>query len=264
MGRWIQPRQLITVGITLQEQIEWAEMGLSVYDLEGRCIIEHHQGKALPYGYKFLTSTDAFRFGDTFQYCKWEDTHSFFNRFQFKTNELLTFISSKKRQTRHIIYKYSENVTKKTMSPEEALKAIAEEEAKTPTILSEIYSPELAILLNIQQIHPQIPKQSLITPQIHLDTAVNKNQQNENNTDKDTSNAVRSHRISTAKAWAQDLELAVGLAVECAEAKKQKSTAQHRVMWEKRCAEKGVDSPRKEAFAAFRRGLPAHLKMDKD
>lgn len=264
MGRWIRPRQLISVGVTIQEQIEWAEMGLNVYDLEGRRIVERQPAKVLPYGCKHLTSTDSYRFGDTFQYCSWRDTHKFFEQFQFNTAELVTFISSKKRRSRHLFHDRIDYAMQNNQSPDEVFSKIEEEVAKLPTILSEIYSPELARLLDIQHNVPETKKQTHHIPDNSNTSPINTDKYDVDNQYKDTSNAIESRRISTAKAWSQDLAIAIGLAVECAEAKKQKSTAQHRIMWEKRCAEKGIDSPRKEAFAAFRRGLPAHLKMEKN
>lgn len=264
MGRWIRPRQLISVGVTIQEQIEWAEMGLNVYDLEGRRIVERQPAKVLPYGCKHLTSTDSYRYGDTFQYCSWRDTHKFFEKFQFNTAELIKFISTEKRQKRYIFHNYDDILTQTNKSPDELISKINEELANSPTILSEIYSPELARLLGMQYPSSEAITQTAQILEDNPAAQANNEESDAHNKYTNTSNATETRRLSTAKAWSQDLEIAIGLAVECAEAKKQKSTAQHRIMWEKRCAEKGIDSPRKEAFAAFRRGLPAHLKMEKD
>lgn len=66
----------------------------------------------------------------------------------------------------------------------------------------------------------------------------------------------------TAKEWAKSLEAAVVLAVECALTGKPKSTAQHRDLWRKCWPDSTAAEPRKDAFAAFRRALPAGLKGD--
>lgn len=66
----------------------------------------------------------------------------------------------------------------------------------------------------------------------------------------------------TAKNWAASLEAAVALAVECTKAGRPKSIKQHLVLWRKRWPESTATKPRKDAFDAFRRGLPAGLKGD--
>lgn len=57
------------------------------------------------------------------------------------------------------------------------------------------------------------------------------------------------------KDWEKDVEIAVKLAVKCAEDGKKLSTAKHEPEWIKLRGE-----PRVKAFRAFRRGLPSHLK----
>jgi hypothetical protein len=260
MSRWIRPQQLITVGITIQEQIEWAELGLSVYDTKGRRIIEYEQKSILPSGCKYLTSTDFFYAGDTFQYCRWNETHEFFTKFQFSRDELVQFLQAPKPLLpREIANELSLSMSS-NQSDDDIINKIEHKKKNSPPLLNSIYTPGLGQLLGIQ------PSFSINTPtqaqQINTDNHPNdaitpgKGQQ-------DTSKATEGRAIKTALAWALDLEIAVALAVECAELQKPKSTEQHRTIWKKRCSEKGIHSPRKEAFAAFRRGLPAHLKMEK-
>lgn len=57
--------------------------------------------------------------------------------------------------------------------------------------------------------------------------------------------------------WEKDVEIAVRLAVKCAEDGKKLSTAKHEPEWIKLRGE-----PRVLAFRAFRRGLPNHLKEE--
>ena len=260
MNRWIRPQQLITVGITIQEQIEWAELGLSVYDTKGRRIIEYEKKSILPSGCKYLTSTDFFYAGDTFQYCRWDETHEFFTKFQFSRDELVRFLQAPKPLLPLEIANIISSLMKSDPSDEDIRNKIEHKKESSPPLLNSIYTPELGQLLGIQspfsintptqaqQINKNNHPNDVVTP--------GKGQQ-------DTSKATERRAIKTAQAWAQDLEIAVALAVECAESKRPKSTEQHRIIWEKRCSEKGIHSPRKEAFAAFRRGLPAHLKMEK-
>jgi len=238
MGRWIQPNKLVAVGISIQEQIEWAEGGLKVYDDAGRRIIEYGHSRAdLPKGCIFLANTPYLNYGgDGISLGRWSQTHRFFHNFQFKTSELTGFIKNARRS----------NLLNTIYCP------TATNDSTDPTVLSEIYSQDLAHLLSLDIEFQQ--KDTLFSKQIGMPI---------NDQNRDTSKATAAREIKTAKSWCQDLEIAVALAVECTKIAKPKSTAQHRAMWEKMCAAKGIEGSRKEAFAAFRRGLPPDLKMNK-
>lgn len=75
-----------------------------------------------------------------------------------------------------------------------------------------------------------------------------------------TAPAIEARAQKTAERWAEHLEQAVTLAVECAQAEKVYSYTQHEKKWEIRFGSK----PLREALRAMRRGLPDDLKVDGD
>jgi hypothetical protein len=77
-----------------------------------------------------------------------------------------------------------------------------------------------------------------------------------------TANASAGVQDKAAKNWAESLEKAVSLAIKLSLAGKPKSTVQHKAMWAELWGETKVIEPRKEAFRAFRLGLPSSLKGD--
>ncbi|MBU1230242.1 MAG: hypothetical protein KKA55_08030 [Proteobacteria bacterium] len=78
-----------------------------------------------------------------------------------------------------------------------------------------------------------------------------------------TTKASEAKRDKTAKGWAEDLEKAVALAVECARNGVPKSIKQHQTMWAKLWGDTESNEPHKAAFRAFRKGLPSELKSRK-
>lgn len=257
MSRWIRPRQLVELGITIQEQIDWASIGLNVYDNNGRKVVEYKSTKILEDGCIYLTNEDFLFCGDTSKYCSWNKSHSFFEKFMFNSDELIHFITTTKIQFQKILYSTISKINK--FDGEEQLKQYLELEGKkSPTILDKIFSIELANLLDLpKSMYPLKNKHS-----IHTETH-EKHLSSDIYTENNNIHSSGRRQIKTAKAWADDLEIAVALAAECAASNKPRSTEQHRRMWERKCSENGILSPRKEAFAAFRRGLPAYLKMEK-
>lgn len=78
-----------------------------------------------------------------------------------------------------------------------------------------------------------------------------------------TTKATATKQEKTATEWAESLEKAVSLALECAQNGKPKSTKEHQTMWAKLWDEPEGSEPRREALRAFRRGLPESLKREK-
>jgi len=78
-----------------------------------------------------------------------------------------------------------------------------------------------------------------------------------------TTNASEAIQDKTAKNWANSLEKAVALAVECARNDVPKSIKQHQTMWAQLWGDTESNEPRKAAFRAFRKGLPSELKHRK-
>jgi hypothetical protein len=94
-----------------------------------------------------------------------------------------------------------------------------------------------------------------------------------------TTAATVKKQENTAERWAKYLGVAVSLAVQCAQEEKPKSTIQHQKIWNKKWVELFVSDPKlkaqltsnkssdetgnyfREAFRAFRNGLPEGLKM---
>jgi len=79
-----------------------------------------------------------------------------------------------------------------------------------------------------------------------------------------TTKASKAKQSKTAENWAESLEKAVALAVECAKSGKQKSKAQHQRMWKNIWRDSQATEPRRDALRAFRRGLPSSLKIEND
>lgn len=79
-----------------------------------------------------------------------------------------------------------------------------------------------------------------------------------------TAKATDAKQDKTAKDWAECLKTAVALAVECAQSGKPKSKQQHMAMWKKRWEDSKAAEPHRDAFRAFREGLPLGLKHKSD
>lgn len=79
-----------------------------------------------------------------------------------------------------------------------------------------------------------------------------------------TAKATDAKQDKTANDWAECLEKAVALAVECANSGKQKSEKQHMEMWKMRWKDSKAAEPHRDAFRAFRKGLPPDLKHKSD
>lgn len=77
-----------------------------------------------------------------------------------------------------------------------------------------------------------------------------------------TENANSAINEKTAKLWEEDLKIAVSLACTLARDCTQRSTKEHIKMWNERHNVSSNKTCRRDAFRAFRRGLPDDLKLE--
>jgi hypothetical protein len=233
MARWIKVRSILDFDISLQEQIEWAENGLSVYNNKGQKVIEKGEYDNPPKGCTFLKNNPDPYSGSYITYFEWNESHDYFKYFQYKSDELFHYLS-KNNQLHLLPHSFIE-----TNSP------ILENSCNKPCL--SLQSKNAQVDCSNHELNRQHFQSTIISHNIELKSTK-------------TCQAINARKQKASQEWSNTLEKAVSLAVECARKGKPKSTEQHKEMWRKIFDQQGVSLPRKEGFEAFRRGLPDDLK----
>jgi len=232
MDRWLKVTYLESLGITLTEQITLITNGLPVYNNLGQRIVERNYSGRLQPGYYYLQYEDRSFEGGSSYYCSWTDAHKLLKNFRYKTSEFINFLEQ---------FSHESFVS-------EIVEALPDNffEGKILNYKSEYLSAQM----EIEKLNSKIQ---------HLEKQL-RISKNTTNLQK-TSLAIESRQLKAIHEWVATVEKAVALAVDCTRQGKPRSIQQHRSLWRQMWGETGTKLPRKEGFAAFRRGLPDDLKQ---
>lgn len=235
MKRWVKVSSLLFYDISLQDQIEWVENGLPVYNHNGQRIIEKGDFSIPPKGCSFLKYVAIPHLSIPTKHLKWNEGHDLFGHYQFNSYDL---------------YQYLRNNKLLGLLPDDFFKD--KYDVDTPYK----HSDQNGLIFYKENNIEDISKLKLRIE--HLESILTAHDIDWKSTK--TSRAVEARKQKASQDWANTVEKAVSLAVECARKGKPKSTQQHKEMWKKLFDQQDVSLPRKEGFEAFRRGLPDDLK----
>jgi len=235
MSRWTTVRSLLRLDITLQDQLEWAENGLPVYNDKGQRIIERNDLDDPPKGCEFLRSYPGPYHEEWATFYEWNNAHEIYDAFQYKSNELIQYVV--KNNLNHLFPDDFLKIIGSTYSQSKAKRNIF-----LGMSLQECQDKITTMTTRIQDL-----KRILEAHGIDFTHTV-------------TANAIKARQRKASKDWEMTLERAVSLAVRCAREARPKSIEQHKKMWKAIFDQQNAKLPRKDGFEAFRRGLPDDLK----
>lgn len=233
MDRWLKITYLESLGISLTEQISLIIKDLPVYNNLGQRIVERNYDEPLQPGCYYLQVEDHSFEGGPSYYCSWEKSHKLLKHFRYKTSELIDFLERLKNEP--LVAEIIE------ILPHHYF------EGRNCSYKSELLSAQM----EIEKLNSKITH---LEKQLYLSNNIKSLQK--------TSLATESRQLKAIHEWIATVEKAVALAVDCARQGKPRSIQQHKSLWRQMWGEAGNKQPRKEGFAAFRRGLPDDLKQN--
>jgi len=233
MQRWISTSTLNAYEISYQEQIEWVMTGLPVYNKLGQRIVEKTNSDYPPPGCDFLCVEHGIYTGYGASYFRWDRSHHIFIYLRYKAEELQDFL------------KVNEFLDK--LSTDVRTVLFGEQENCENEIVADLNQKLVASNIEIEELKQQIErlKNEISCPKCHSSK---------------TAMASKACSEKAAHKWRESLEKAVTFAVDCARRGEPRSIKEHLILWCELWGDKSVHTPRKEAFEAFRRGLPPELK----
>jgi len=230
MPRWISSDFLQKNDVMIWEQLDWIKKGLPVYNIYGEIIFGSEVSMYNPDDFLIIESKKI-SFSEFYDYLKRRNASDIFKKQQYKRDEIRKFLE---------LNKLTDMIESETL-----LKALRLPPHDPNEIINDLNKKVESLQEENKNLKEQISNIKLNSEEVNMAS---------------TQKAFYAREEKTAKQWAESLEVAVSFTIDCVNNGKPKSTQQHLAMWRERWKAPENTTPRKEAFAAFRRALPPSLK----